>query len=50
MLQPKKHDKNSQDQVNEKEVYNLPETEFRVMTGNKMRHESNRYNKCLPRT
>ena len=32
MLQPKKHDKNSQDQVSEEEIYNLPETEFRVMT------------------
>lgn len=32
MLQPKKHDKNSQDQVNEEEIYNLPETEFRVTT------------------
>lgn len=32
MLQPKKHDKNTQDQVNEEEIYKLPETEFRVMT------------------
>ena len=32
MLQMKEHNKNLQEQINEEEIGNLPEKEFRVMT------------------
>ena len=53
----KKQGKNPQDQINEKEICNLPGKEFRVMTvkmiqdvRNRMEAGLRRYKKCLTRT
>ena len=54
MLQTKKQGKNLQDQINEDEIGNLPEKEFRVMIlkmiqnlGNRMEKIQETYNKDL---
>ena len=53
-LQTKDQDKNLQEQLNEEEIGNLPEKEFRVMIvkmiqdlRKEQRHRSKRYKKCL---
>ena len=38
MYQMKEQDKNLQDQINEEEIGNLPETEFRVMIVKMIQH------------
>ena len=57
MVQTKEQGKNPQDQINEEELGNLPEKQFREMIakmiqdfGNRMMHKSRRYKKCLTRT
>ena len=56
MLQTKEQDKNPQKQLDEEEIGNLPEKEFRVMIvsmmknlGKIMEPRSRRYKKCLTR-
>ena len=51
MLQTKEKDKNLQEQLNEEEIGNLPEKQFRVMISEKEeRHRLRKYKKCLNRS
>ena len=57
MLQMKEQDKNPQEQLNEEEIGNLPEKEFRLMIvkiiqnlRKRMVAQSRRYKECLTRS
>ena len=49
MLQIKKQGKNPQDQINEEEIGNLPEKEFRVMIVKMIQNLENKMDACINR-